>query len=118
MKPLLIEQARAIIKKRLFTTTKDYNNLPDHYEILESVAKENRERLSPAQIEKEVLHRKKKLEKAQDKVIKRMSLGRSRGHSAGALNRDIHNLGFEVDSIKHEISVLESLVTASKSGGD
>ena len=37
----MIEEARKIIKKRLFATTKDYNALPGGYDYLEQVAAEN-----------------------------------------------------------------------------
>ncbi len=104
----MIEKAREIIKKRLFTTVKDYNALPDGLESLEQAAKENRRRLTLQQREKAIGRLQKKLDAAETKVADRMRLGRSRGGSAGALNRDVHNLGFTVDEIRRQIKMLEN----------
>lgn len=104
----MINQARQIIKKRLFTTVKDYNALCDGIDYLEQVAKENRQKLTDEQRQKAIDRLTAKLDKADQRTIDRMRLGRSRGGSAGALNRDVHNLGFASDEIKSQIEVLKS----------
>lgn len=104
----MIEEARKILKKRLFATTKDYNALPGGYDYLEKVAAENRKNLSPLKRQETIERLQKKLDKADGKVIERMRLGRSRGGTAGALNRDVHNLGFSSDQIKHQIKLLQN----------
>ena len=104
----MINQAQQIIKKRLFTTVKDYNALSDGIDYLEQVAKENRQNLTDEQRQKAIDRLTAKLDKADQRTVDRMRLGRSRGGSAGALNRDVHNLGFASDEIKRQIQVLKS----------
>lgn len=104
----MIEKARQIIKKRLFTTTKDYNALPDGIDYLEQVAADNRKNLTEEQRQKAIDRLTVKLDKADQRTIDRMRLGRSRGGSAGALNRDVHNLGFASDEIKRQIDLLKT----------
>lgn len=104
----MIEKARQIIKKRLFTTTKDYNALPDGIDYLEQVAADNRKNLTEEQRQKAIDRLTVKLDKADQRTIDRMRLGRSRGGSAGALNRDVHNLGFVSDEIKRQIDLLKT----------
>lgn len=104
----MIEKARQIIKKRLFTTTKDYNSLPDGIDYPEQVAADNRKNLTEEQRQKAIDRLTAKLDKAHQRTVDRMCLGRSRGGSAGALNRDVHNPGFASDEIKRQIEVLKS----------
>lgn len=104
----MIEKARKIIKKRLFTTTKDYNTLIDGLDFLEQAAKENRDKLTPLQRKAAIDKLTAKLEKAQRRTLDRMSQGRSRGGTAGTLNRDIHNLGFTTDEIQWQINILKN----------
>ncbi|MDR1502279.1 MAG: hypothetical protein LBT43_07480 [Prevotella sp.] len=105
----MIEEARKIIKRRLFTTVKDYNALPDGIEFLAQAAKENRQKLSPEQRQKAIDRLQTKLDVAIGKTVERMRLGRSRGGgSAGALNRDVHNLGFNSDEIERKIRILKN----------
>ncbi|GAB6119634.1 hypothetical protein JCM30204_07820 [Dysgonomonas termitidis] len=104
----MIEKARQIIKKRLFATTKDYNALIDGLDFLEQAAKENRDKLTPLQRKAAIDKLTAKLEKAQRRTLDRMRLGRSRGGTAGALNRDVHNLGFASDEIKRQIETLKN----------
>jgi len=104
----MIEEARKIIKRRLFTTVKDYNALPDGLEYLEQAAKENRQKLTPEQQQKAIDRLQTKLDVAIGKTVARMQLGRSRGGSAGALNRDVHNLGFSSDELERQIRTLKN----------
>ncbi|MDR1716492.1 MAG: hypothetical protein LBS20_11675 [Prevotella sp.] len=103
----MIEKARQIIKGRLFTTTKDYNTLIDGLDYLEQAAKENRDKLTPEQRQKAIDRLTAKLDKADRRTIDRMRPGRSRGGSAGALNRDVHNLSFTTDELQRQIDILK-----------
>lgn len=119
--------ARSIMGKRIRATTKDYNELleklrnaalsdfayygdsPANKKILvEIVAKENLEKASPEQLQRSLETLSRHSEKAMDKIGERMGLGRTRGGTAGALNRDVHNLGVNKDNIDAEKKRVQS----------
>ncbi|MDR1502278.1 MAG: hypothetical protein LBT43_07475 [Prevotella sp.] len=108
-----IEHARHIIKRRLFATKTDYNNLIEGIEELEQVARENREKLSFEKRLSEIEKRKKKIEKLNHKSYVRTNQGLKKVRSA-ALNKYMDNIAHSIDDIKEEIKQLKSSFDVSE----
>lgn len=72
----MLDKARNIMGKRLFSTVQDYNLLIDGIAELEQVAKENRQNLTPDQRNREIQRRQKKIDALNQKGYERSKLGR------------------------------------------
>jgi len=120
-KKMALKIAKEVMGKRTTVTIKDLNNYLDkirennlfeyafygdspatqkHYVYL--VAELNLSESGTENLEKKLESINKKVDEANDKLYQRTKIGRDRGHSAGALNRDIQNLGVQKDIIVAE----------------
>jgi hypothetical protein len=120
-KKLALKIAKEVMGNRTTVTIKDLNNYLEkirqndlfeyafygdnpatqkHYVYL--VAELNLSESGAENLEKKLESLNKKVDEANDKLYQRVKIGRDRGHSAGALNRDIQKLGIQKDIIVAE----------------
>ena len=122
----LEELALSIIKERIFVETKDSNlfiseatkkvsfdaifqgNTHKKVLIIDLVAENNLSRISDYKLNLQYIKIGKLIEKENSKINDRISIGRLRGGSAGALNRDIDRLGKNKDNLIYKLKTIIS----------